>query len=359
MILSAKELCYISKKNKFPILLSKMGNKLMNAELLTPKPKRIINYLRLSVTDRCNLRCLYCMPDEGVDFVPHSEILSYEEMLHLVNIATQTGIRKVRLTGGEPLVRRGFLHFLEKLSHIEALEEITLTTNGVLLKDFAADIRNCGICRINISLDSLKAERFFRITRRDCFDRVYEGIQEAERLGFNPLKINVVAMKGINDDEILDFARLTLEKPYHIRFIEFMPVGEQNSWTAERFISTHEIYDIVQSLGSLDPIEHNGMDGPAERYKLDGAKGEIGLIGALSSHFCDRCNRLRLTAEGHLRACLFSDREIDIKAPLREGKSDAHLVHVIKLAIENKPKGHAFHKTGPRKCVRHMSSIGG
>jgi cyclic pyranopterin phosphate synthase len=299
------------------------------------------------------------MPEEGINFVPHREILSYEEMLHLVNVATQTGIRKVRLTGGEPLVRKGFRHFLDKLSQVEALEEISITTNGVLLRDFAADIRNCGICRLNISLDSLKAERFFQITRRDCFDKVYEGIQEAERLGFDPLKINVVAMKGINDDEIMDFARLTLEKPYHIRFIEFMPVGDQNSWSTERFISTPTIYDRVQTLGHLKPVEHNGLDGPAERYKIEGAKGEIGLIGALSNHFCDTCNRLRLTADGHLRACLFSDREIDIKAPLREGKPDAQLVDVIKLAIKNKPKGHAFHKTGPRKCVRQMSSIGG
>jgi cyclic pyranopterin phosphate synthase len=331
----------------------------MNAEAPTLKNKRTINYLRLSVTDRCNLRCLYCMPEEGIDFVPHSEVLSYEEMLRLVRIATQAGIRKVRLTGGEPLVRKGFLHLLESLSTIEALEEITLTTNGVLLKEFAASIRNCGICRINISLDSLKADRFFRITRRDCFDRVYEGIQEAERLGFNPIKINVVAMRGINDDEILDFARLTLEKPYHIRFIEFMPVGEHNSWTTDRFFSTKDVFDTVQTLGTLKPIQHNPMDGPAERYKLEGAEGEIGLIGALSSHFCDRCNRLRLTAEGHLRACLFSDREIDMKAPLREGKPDAYLVERLKLAIDSKPKGHAFHKTGPRKCVRQMSSIGG
>ncbi|MGD2125733.1 MAG: GTP 3',8-cyclase MoaA [Desulfobacteraceae bacterium] len=331
----------------------------MGSEASDNKSKRNINYLRLSITDRCNLRCIYCMPEEGVDFVPHGQILAYEEMLHLVTIAMQTGIRKVRLTGGEPLVRKGFIHFLESLSRIEGLKEITLTTNGVLLKEFASDIRNCGICRVNVSLDSLKAERFFHITGRNYFERVYEGIQEADRLGFNPIKINVVAIKGINDDEILDFARLTLEKPYHIRFIEFMPVGEQNTWSSGRFISTREILSRIQTLGTIEPIQHNGLDGPAERYKLEGAEGEIGLIGAISSHFCDRCNRLRLTAEGHLRGCLFSDREIDIKTPLRKGKSDAHLLELLKRAIENKPRGHTVLKSGPRKCVRQMSSIGG
>ena len=180
---------------------------------------RVINYLRLSVTDRCNLRCIYCMPEQGIQFIPHSEIITYEEMLHIVRLCVQKGIRKVRLTGGEPLVRKGFIGFLERLSVIQGLEEISLTTNGVLLKTFAADIKNCGICRINVSLDSLKPERFLRITGQDCFERVREGLEEAERVGFNPIKINVVAMKGVNDDEILDLARLTLEKPYHIRFI--------------------------------------------------------------------------------------------------------------------------------------------
>lgn len=331
----------------------------MDSEHAIDTSKRPINYLRISVTDRCNLRCTYCMPEEGCEFVPHSEILTYEEILHLVRLSVQSGIRKIRLTGGEPLVRRGFIHFLGRLCRIEGLHEVTLTTNGVLLREFAADIKKCGICRINVSLDSLKPERFFCITGRDHFERVWEGIQEAERIGFNPIKINMVAIKGINDDEILDFARLTLEKPYHVRFIEFMPVGERNCWSWERFISTDEIRSQIETLGGLKPINPDAFGGPAERFVLDGSRGEIGFIGALSNHFCTICNRLRLTAEGHLRSCLFSEQEIDIKTPLRNGNDDQHLLELIRLAMESKPKDHGSLGQGPRKCIRQMSSIGG
>jgi cyclic pyranopterin phosphate synthase len=331
----------------------------MNTEISPQNGNRTINYLRLSVTDRCNLRCMYCMPEEGVDFVPHSQILSYEEMLRLVAISVKAGIRKVRLTGGEPLVRKGFIPFLEQLSAIEDLKEISLTTNGVLLKEFALDIKRCGICRINVSLDSLNPQKFMRITGRDYFHRVQEGIEEAELLGFHPIKINVVAMRGINDDEILDFARLSFRKPYHVRFIEFMPIGKNNCWTSERFIPADEIMNAIRTLGELKALEHNTLDGPAQRYKLEGAKGEIGLIGAISNHFCDRCNRLRLTAEGHLRGCLFSDNEIDIKTPLRQGRGEEELLELVKMAIDKKPKGHGLVHLDPKKCVRHMSSIGG
>jgi cyclic pyranopterin phosphate synthase len=208
-------------------------------------------------------------------------------------------------------------------------------------------------------LDSLDPQKFARITGRDYLHRVLGGIKEAERLGFNPIKINVVAMRGINDDEILDFGRLTLTKPYHVRFIEFMPVGENNNWTSDRFIPADEILNVLRTLGELKPLEHGSLDGPAQRYRLHGAKGEIGLIGAISHHFCDECNRLRLTAEGHLRGCLFSDSEIDIKTPLREGRDEGDLLGLVKLAIEKKPKGHGLVQRDPKKCVRHMSSIGG
>jgi len=320
---------------------------------------RVINYLRLSITDRCNLRCIYCMPDEGIQFIPHSDILSYEEMLQLVRIAVRVGIRKVRLTGGEPLIRKGFMGFLKDLSQIQELKDISLTTNGVLLKEYAADIKASGISRINVSMDSLRPERFFQITKRDYFDRVWEGIIEAERLGFNPIKLNIVAMRGINDNEILDFARLTLKKPYHVRFIEFMPVGRQNGWTEESYIPINEIHDRIQTLGPLKPITSGALDGPAENFTLEGAKGKIGLIGALSHHFCANCNRLRLTAEGHLRGCLFSDDEVDILTPLRQGKGDSHILDLMKLAIKNKPKNHGLMDPERRKCVRTMSSIGG
>ncbi len=322
--------------------------------------KRVISYLRLSVTDRCNLRCKYCMPEEGVEFIPHQDILSYEEILRIVRISVLSGIRKIRLTGGEPLVRKDFIPFLEELSSLEGLDEISLTTNGVLLMEYARDIRECGICRINISLDSLRPERFSYITGRDCFDKVWKGIEEAERVGFDPIKINVVAMKGINEDEIVDFAQLTFEKPYHVRFIEFMPIGENNSWSADNFIPAGEILGKIGTLGPLEPMAHNAMDGPAERFRLKGARGEVGVIAALSHHFCDRCNRLRLTAEGHVRGCLFSDGEIDLKTPLRQKKPDAYLLELIESAMRDKPEGHGLSLSGPpRKCVRPMSSIGG
>lgn len=323
------------------------------------KNQRTISYLRLSVTDRCNLRCIYCMPETGVQFIPHADILTYEEMLHLVGLTVQRGIRKVRVTGGEPLVRKGFTGFLENLCRMKGLEEVALTTNGVLLKDCAADIRRCGICRINVSMDSLRPERFERITGKDCLQQVWDGIEAAEREGFDPIKINVVAIKGVNDDEIVDFAQLALKKPYHVRFIELMPVGEENGWLPERFMSTDEIYNRLRSIGTLTPVRSGPNDGPARRYKIDGGQGEIGLIGALSHHFCAVCNRLRLTAEGNLRGCLFSDQETDLKTPLRGGKGDDVILRLIEQTIENKPKDHGLLAQGPRKCVRQMHSIGG
>jgi cyclic pyranopterin phosphate synthase len=300
------------------------------------------------------------MPDDGIGFMSHDNILRYEEILRIVELSIQKGIHKVRLTGGEPLVRKGFTGFIKRLSRIEGLKEITLTTNGVLLKEFAADIKNSGIHRINISLDSLKRERFSQITGSDLFDKVWEGILEAERVGFDPIKINMVAMRGINDDEIGDFARLTLEKPYHVRFIENMPVGRNNGWRIDRFISALEIYNLIQKIGPLTPIlKRDPLDGPAQRFVLDGARGEVGLIGALSNHFCDICNRLRLTADGHLRGCLFSDHEIDIKTALREGKGDAEILNLLEKAIREKPESHNLDMLGPRNCTRQMSTIGG
>ncbi|MCX5809805.1 MAG: GTP 3',8-cyclase MoaA [Proteobacteria bacterium] len=320
---------------------------------------RVINYLRLSVTDRCNLRCIYCMPEEGVTFTPHSEILTYEEMIHIVKLCVREGIHKVRLTGGEPLVRKGIAGFIQGLRNIEGLDEITLTTNGVLLKEFAQVLRECGISRINVSMDTLRQDRFYQITGRDFFDRVWEGINEAESLGFDPIKINVVAMRGVNDDEIVDFAGLTYNKPYHVRFIEMMPVGENNGWSRDKFIPINEILDRIRSLGVINPVCRNLLDGPARRYRLEGAMGEIGFIGALSNHFCKTCNRLRLTSCGHLRGCIFSDQKVDLKTPLRTGRDDDNLLNLIETTIRNKPKNHEIGLWGPRKCARPMNEIGG
>jgi cyclic pyranopterin phosphate synthase len=320
---------------------------------------RVINYLRLSVTDRCNLRCLYCMPEEGVTFLPHNEVLTYEEMLRLVVLSVEKGIRKVRLTGGEPLVRRGIVTFAERLRRIEGVEKVALTTNGVLLAKYARDLRNCGIDSVNISMDTMRKDRFCHVTRRDFLGQVWEGIEEAEAAGFRRIKINVVAMKGVNDDEILDFARLTYKKPYCIRFIEMMPVGMGHAWSRDKFLGGDEILDRVRSLGKVAPLPADPLDGPARRYALEGASGEIGVIDALTHRFCHTCNRLRLTSSGGLRGCLFSDNEVDLKAPLREGKSDAYLSDLLDQAIQGKPKGHGVSILQPRACVRSMNGIGG
>jgi len=331
----------------------------MAADTLNAGNNRIVTYLRLSVTDRCNLRCRYCMPPEGVSFVPHEEILSFEEMARVVRLSSLHGIRKVRITGGEPLVRKGLTPFLKTLSSLEGLDEITLTTNGVLLEDYARDLKNAGIRRINISLDSLKPQRFLKITGRDYFDKVIAGIRAAQEEGLSPIKINVVVMRGINDDELLDFAALATEKPIHVRFIEFMPIGGKSGWRPEEFVSIDEMLEIIRQAWPLTPIESGKLDGPALKFRLGKGDGEIGLIGALSNHFCAKCNRLRLTAEGQLRGCLFSDQEIDLKGPLRSGAGDDLLLELMRRAVETKPENHNLLRRGPRKCARLMSSIGG
>jgi len=328
-------------------------------DILPDNNNRIINYLRLSVTDRCNLRCIYCMPEEGITFQPHSEILTYEEMAHAVRLCVRNGIRKVRLTGGEPLVRKGIVPFIEKLCRIENLQEIALTTNGVLLKEYAHELWRSGLRRINVSMDTLKPEKYQRIARAGSLKQVWEGIEAAEAAGLNPIKINVVALRGVNDDEILDFARLTYRKPYHVRFIELMPLGEANGRAQEDFVSSNEILRRLRSLGRFKLVHSGPLDGPASMYAIDGAEGRIGVIPTLSHHFCETCNRLRLTADGRLRGCLFSDRETDLKTPLREGKDDDYLSNLIRDTILKKPKDHGLDLKRLRKCVRPMNGIGG
>jgi len=327
--------------------------------------KREINYLRVSITDRCNLRCVYCMPKEGLSLLGHEDILRYEEMLRVVRIARKLGIVKVRVTGGEPLVRRGVTGFLAELGKL-GLEDISLTTNGILLETFAGPIRRAGVGRINVSLDSLDPGRYARITRGGDLSAVLRGLEQAERSGFSPIKINVVTVKGFNDDEAVSFARLTLEKPYEIRFIELMPIGGEKE-SGERYVSNDELMERIARLGTLHPIERGkrerNFSGPARRYRLEGARGVIGFISPISHNFCHACNRLRLTADGGLRACLMVDGEIDLKAPMRRGCSDEELERLIVQAILNKPLGqHTGGAAGDRhrrKCAREMPTIGG
>ena len=261
---------------------------------------RKIDYLRVSITDRCNLRCIYCMPAEGVRPIEHRDILRYEEIVRIVRIAAGYGITNVRLTGGEPLVRKGLPTLIKAIREIDAIKSISLTTNGVLLKGYVHILSSSGLDRINISLDSLRPERYRDITRGGSIAEVWQGIEEAEKAGLNPIKINVVPIKGFNDDEIIPFAQLTIEKPYHVRFIEFMPIGPKDIWERGKCIPCARIKSIVQGIGRLEPVKGKKA-GPAVYYRLEGARGLIGFISPISNHFCSECNRIRLTADGKLR----------------------------------------------------------
>ena len=325
--------------------------------------QRDINYLRVSITDRCNLRCRYCVPKEGLSLIGHDDILRYEEILRIVRIAGGLGIAKVRVTGGEPLVWRGVITFMTALKVIPGIEDLSLTTNGVLLERYAADLRAAGVCRLNISLDSLNREKYYYITRGGSLANALRGIDAVFEQGFAPIKINVVAMKGFNDDEILDFAHLTLSRPFQVRFIELMPVGHTGRDNLGKYLACEEIMGTIERNYPLLPVNgaRDRTDGPARIYRIDGGAGEIGFITAMSSHFCHQCNRLRLTAEGHLRSCLFSDAEIDLKGPLRSGCGDDRIEALIKEAIANKPRKHEIRPEGNyiRECGKNMSAIGG
>ena len=319
---------------------------------------RHLNYLRVSITDRCNLKCMYCVPQDLIPRVDHEEVLRYEEILHVIKVAIELGVTKVRITGGEPLVRKGVYDFLMQLSGIKGVGEITLTTNGVTLKDHLDRIWSAGIRRINISLDTLKRQKFKDITGRDLFGRVWDGILSALEIGFNPVKLNVVALRGFNDDELIDFARLSIKHPLHVRFIEHMPIGKTRMKVGPPLL-VPEIKDNVRNLGPMQAVERKSDDGPAQRFKFEAARGEIGFISALSHHFCGTCNRLRLTASGQLRPCLLSDRQIDLKNALRSGKGDRELADLFLQAVMHKPSDHQISTDDHAGVSCQMSSIGG
>lgn len=324
--------------------------------------EREINYLRVSVTDRCNLRCTYCMPKEGLSLIGHDDILRYEDYLRIIRVAAQLGITKVRITGGEPLVRRGVVEFIASLRTIPELKDISLTTNGILLEACADQLFTAGVRRINVSLDSLNPDKYAKITRGGDIHSVIRGIRKARETGFSPIKINVVAINGFNDDEILDFARLTLANPYQIRFIELMALGQAGEENSGRYISNDVIMERIKTLGALEPVSGrgHGNDGPARLYRLPEGLGEIGFISPVSRHFCHSCNRLRLTADGHLRACLLSDEEVDLKPPLR-AEGDDEIRALLLGTISRKPRQHelACSEDHIKKCMKEMQAIGG
>jgi len=321
---------------------------------------REINYLRVSVTDRCNLRCFYCMPPHGVPTIPHAEVLRLEEMTRLVQAAALVGVKKVRVTGGEPLVRKGLTAFVEALAAIPEIDDLALTTNGILLAERAKELKAAGLKRVNVSLDSLRPEKYARITRGGDLAKVWAGIEAALALEMHPVKLNTVLLKGFNDDEIVALAALTLRFPLHVRFIELMPLGACRPWAADYFLSAGEAWETIEkNLGSLHEVRKLVGSGPARYYRLAGAPGTVGFITAVSDHFCDRCNRLRLTAGGGLRACLYDERELDVKAALRRGASLEELARLVVRAIAGKPGRHRLGEAGEGGGQKAMSRIGG
>lgn len=309
---------------------------------------RSIHYLRLSVTDLCNLRCCYCMPEQGISKLPHDRILSVEEIVEIASASASCGVDKVRITGGEPLVRKGILDICGRVAEIRGIKELCLTTNGVLLKEFAGPLKNTGVRRINLSLDTLKSERFTKITRIGNLTDALDGLQAAREVGFENIKINVVLIGGFNDDEIPDFIEMTKEWDIQVRFIELMPMGECANWDKSSFISADAVLSAAQNLKQV------GLNGVAQVYQMPGYRGTVGLIRPMSNHFCPECNRIRVTADGRLKTCLHSDQEVDLK-----NMSKDQIRLAISRAVWDKPQRHFLSDTRPSETSRNMNEIGG
>ncbi|MDO5026440.1 MAG: GTP 3',8-cyclase MoaA [Tissierellia bacterium] len=311
--------------------------------------QREINYLRVSITDFCNFRCSYCMPKQGVEVKRREDILSLEEIYHVIHTFVEKGVNKVRLTGGEPLLRKNIIGLIESISKIKKIEDFAMTTNGFLLKDYAQDLKNAGLDRVNISLDTLDPRKFEKITTYDGFDRVWEGLEEALSAGLG-VKINTVLMKGINDDEIESLASLTHKYPIDVRFIELMPIGQTKEFSRKHFLSC----DYVLNLLDLQEEKRDDPHSPACHYRLRGAMGRVGLIRPMSRHFCQECNRLRLTSDGRIKPCLHSDYTLDLKEAIRRGED---IRPIIDRSLEVKPQRH--HILEGQTIKESMSGIGG
>ena len=319
---------------------------------------RVVKNLRLSITDRCNFRCVYCMPEE-MQFFPRAEILSYEELVRIAALCTRMGVDKIRLTGGEPLVRRDVPVLVRALRSLPGLRDLSLTTNGARLPDLAADLYDAGLRRLNVSLDSLDPEKFAQITRRDFLSQVLAGLDEAQRVGFAPIKVNAVAMRDFTEEELLGFARLARERPFLVRFIEFMPLDADNIWERQKILTGREIVERISAVYPLERVPVPPNSDPATRYRFVDGTGEIGIIASVTEPFCGACDRIRLTADGKLRTCLFAIEEFDLKGPLRAGATDVELGWRIADAISRKGPGHMINSAEFIKPERTMSQIGG
>jgi GTP 3',8-cyclase len=320
---------------------------------------RRVEYLRISVTDKCNLRCVYCMPKQGLPWLPRAEILSFEEIAEIVATMAGMGLRRVRLTGGEPLVRQDLPRLVAMLAAVPGIADISLSTNAVLLRALAEPLREAGLTRVNVSLDSLRPERVAALSRRPgCYASIMDGLAAAEESGFMPIKVNAVIMRGRNDDELEDFARITLQRPWHVRFIEVMPVGENLGISANEYVSSLEMLDRLRAIGELRPVAGPPGNGPATYFHFDDAAGTVGVITPMSHSYCERCNRMRLTADGRLRPCLFGDLETDLRGPLRRGEP---LEPLIRHTLAVKPERHDLVQGSAVGSggLRALSQIGG
>ncbi|MBV8600953.1 MAG: GTP 3',8-cyclase MoaA [Candidatus Eremiobacteraeota bacterium] len=321
--------------------------------------RRPITYLRISVTDRCNLRCVYCMPEEGLPWIPKPEILTFEEIERIVTAAAAIGVRSIRLTGGEPLVRRDLPQLVGMLSAIPGIDDIALSTNGIMLEQQIDELVRAGLRRVNVSLDTLREDRFFAIARRKGLQRVLGGIDAALRAGLGPVKINCVVMRGKNDDEVADLAALTRERAVFVRFIEVMPVEDNLDLQRDTYVSADEILAKIGEIGELRPVEGPGGNGPARYFAFEGAPGAVGVISPLSHDYCERCNRVRLSADGRLRLCLFGDQHIDLRAPVRNGASRDELIEIFRGSMFIKPERHHLRLGEQSSRMRAFSEIGG
>jgi cyclic pyranopterin phosphate synthase len=318
------------------------------------------NNLRVSVTDRCNLRCFYCMPEHDPEFMPKAELLTFEEIERIVQIGTRLGIDRVRLTGGEPLVRRELHKLIAAIVRIPGIRDVGLTTNGIFLAEQAQKLRDAGLTRLNISLDALDPETFRRITRRDGFDKVLEGIEAAKASGFRPIKLNAVSVRGLTEDQIVPFGELARSGDVDVRFIEFMPLDAENEWERGKVLFAHEIVEILEAeFGPLDALAPSDKRAPARQYRFRDGRGTIGLIASVSRPFCGSCNRFRLTADGKLRNCLFSLEETDVRHLLRGTGTDDEIADAMRGCIAAKKEGHEINSARFIQPERPMHSIGG
>ncbi len=320
---------------------------------------RPITYLRVSVTDKCNLRCIYCMPEGGLPWLQRAEILSYEEIAEIVRAGASIGVRTIRLTGGEPLVRRNLSRLVTAIASVPGIDDIALSTNALLLEAQLDELVAAGLRRVNISLDTLRADRFEAIARRPGLEAVLRAIDAAVKAGLTPVKINCVVMRGKNDDELSDFAELTRERAIFVRFIELMPVHENLGLQRDAYVSSDEILERISAIGELQPVLGPGGNGPARYFALPGAAGAIGVISPLSHDYCERCNRVRLTADGRLRLCLFGDHAFDLRSPLRKGATKDELASLLRSAMLIKPERHHLRLGEAASRMRAFSEIGG